>query len=258
MNDEISSVNSRQTDIKKDQILVMRLPADTVIMDGANVDIDKLPDSLWSAQIRAAMAPLTEVQEPGQPRPVANVLPEQAIRPRKHRRFRWVHAINITFVIFVTLTAVVPAALSSFFGIAIYASNTNSPGAKIYRNDLMISKIMPVNELNTNDVLLLHNDNTWALEVRQVVSRTLIGEMSTLATSNGINTTENDSYTIGNLTRIHKVIQVVPAMGYWLSIFTSVLAKIGVGLILIALNVSVQVLRARRRRRLQVPSRKAM
>lgn len=168
-------------------------------------------------------------------------------RRRKHRT-HWVRLLNIAFIVFVTLTAVVPALLSSTLGIAIYAATADAPDAEIFHGDLMITKIMPASNLVSNDVLLLHNDYTWNLEIRRVIDTSPVGDMVKITTSDGIDQNSTDAYTVKRSTNMHKVVRVIPMFGYWLKSLTSVPAKILGGIIVIAVNVAFQIRRSRKRR----------
>lgn len=156
--------------------------------------------------------------------------------------------LNFAFIIFVTLTALIPALLSSILGIAIFASSTDAPDAKIYHGDLMISQIMPAIKLVGNDVLLLHNDYSWDTEIRRVISISTVGSLVKITTSDGVDQNSVDSYTVKQSTKMHKVTRIVPMFGYWLTILTSVLAKIVGGFVLIAINLTVQIQRSRKLR----------
>ncbi len=245
MNENVFPFSPQQGGKKGDRILILRLPQDSVVLEAASMEIDEKTDSLTATHVEALTSPFENASEFG----VSHQSPQAPrMRRRTRRRANWVRLINIAFIVFVTLTVITPVLLSSTLGIAIYASNTDAHDAKIHLGDLMISEIKPVIELNDNDVLLLHNEYTWQREIRRVISKSVDGNMVKLTTSDGIDETSTDSYTVKHSTRIHKVIRVVPMFGYWVTILTSVPAKILVGLAVIAMNLTVQIRRARRLR----------
>lgn len=246
MNENVFPFNSPKSDKKRDRILIVRLSEGSEVLEAASTDIDEKSESLSAKGLRKLTTPFShdsnlgiEQQGPGS---------GHILHRRKRRKTNWVRLLNIAFIVFVTLTAVIPALLSSVLGIAIFASTTDAPDARIFHGDLMISKIMPASELVSNDVLLLHNDYTWDLEIRRVIDDSPVGNMVKITTSDGIDQNSTDAYTVKNSTSMHKVIRVVPMFGYWLKSLTSVPAKILGGIVVIAINVAVQIRRSRKHR----------
>lgn len=251
MNENVFPFNSPLNPKKRDRILIVRLPEGSEVLEAASMDIDQKSESLSASQIRALTSPFSHDSDLGTNRQRAGTVdspPGQRTRRRKRRKTNWVRLFNIAFIVFVTLTALIPAFLSSVLGIAIFASSTDAPDAKIYHGDMMISQIMPAINLAGNDVLLLHNDYTWDMEIRRVISISTIGNMVKITTSDGVDQNSVDSYTVKQSTRMHKVTRIVPMFGYWLKILTSVPAKILGGFVLIAINLTAQIQRSRRLR----------
>jgi len=217
---------------KKGQTLVIYLPEGAVIIDRSDVAAGSLPADVATEHIR-----FDKTQE-------------QVKHHVREQHLDWLHVFNIAFIAFIALVALFPTLLSTFFGTAIYASSSSSAQASIYRGDLMVSKIIPASELNLGDVLLLRNEFSWDFEVRQVtVSSTSIdGELTTIATETETGAASSDSYVIDSATLVHKITSVIPKLGDATIILTSIAAKIGIGVSLLALNVVVQLRRARRRR----------
>lgn len=250
MNENVFPFNPQQGGKKGDRVLIVRLSEGSDVLEAASMEIDEKTDSLLARHPKTVTTPFPQNSESNrdpQHGGTANA-PKGHFQRRKRRRTNWVRLINIAFIVFVTLTVITPVLLSSTLGIAIYASNTDAHDAKIHFGDLMISEIKPVIELNTNDVLLLHNEYTWQREIRRVISKSADGDMVKLTTSDGIDETSTDSYTVKHSTRIHKVTRVVPMFGYWLMILTSVPTKILVGLAVIVMNLTFQIRKARRLR----------
>lgn len=245
MNENVFPFNPQEAGKKGDRILILRLPQDSVVLEAASMEIDEKTDSLKATHMEALTSPFADASD----LEVSRQSPQaRRMRRRKGHRTNWVRLINVTFIVCVTLTVITPVLLSSMLGIAIYASNTDAHDARIHVGDLMISEIKPVIELNGNDVLLLHNEYTWQREIRRVISKSVDGDMVKLTTSDGIDETSTDSYTVKHSTRIHKVTRVVPMFGYWVTFLTSVSTKILVGLAVIAMNLTIQIRRARRLR----------
>jgi hypothetical protein len=271
MSDEnIAPAKSQEnTDNQKIQKLVIYLPEGSVILDRTNMEHGELPDEILDYTKSASSATVVQpIQIPisEQPRIGGNkevpqfdipvpAQPGLAAIGREHGRHRrghypsnWMHVTNITFVTIITAAALIPGALATFFGIAIYAANTNLSNAAIERGDLMISKVLPVFELKANDVLLLHDNYAWNLQVRQVVTSTMAADSTTLVTTDGGNASGTSTATIQSATLIHKVTSIVPQLGYWVMVLTSTIMKISIGIVLIALNVFFYRRKVRRRR----------
>jgi hypothetical protein len=217
---------------KKGQTLVIYLPEGSVIIDRSDVSSGSMPSDVTSENMRLNLAP-----EPN----------------RKHVREQqldWLHVFNITFIAFIALVALFPTLLLTLFGTAIFASNSSSAQTSIYRGDLMVSKLIPVSESHVGDVLLLRNEFSWEFEVRQVTisSTSIADDSTTIATETETGAASSDSYILDSHTRVHKITNVIPKLGDVTIILTSIAAKIGIGISLLALNVFVQFRRTRRRR----------
>lgn len=217
---------------KKGQTMVIYLPEGAVIIDRSNVTSGFLPADVATEHIH-----IDKTHEP-----VKQHVREQSLD--------WLHIFNISFIAFIALVALFPTLLSTFFGTAIYASSSSSAQASIYRGDLMVSKIIPASESHVGDVLLLRNEFSWEFEVRQVTisSTSIADDSTTIATESETGATSSDSYVLDSHTRVHKIASVIPKLGDATIILTSIAAKIGIGISLLALNVVVQFRRARRRR----------
>lgn len=233
MSDEGAAPESiRQKVGKKGQKMVIYLPEGAVIIDRSDVTSESLPVDVATENLS-----FDRTREP----------------VKQHLRghhLDWLHIFNILFIAFIALVALFPTFLSTVFGIAIYASKSNSAQASIYRGDLMISKIVPASELKLGDVLLLRNEFSWNFEVRQVtVSSTPVGgKVTTIATETKEGSASSDSYVLDSTTPVRKITSVIPKLGDATIILTSIAAKIGIGVSLLALNVFVHFRRARRRR----------
>lgn len=217
---------------KKGQTMVIYLPEGAVIIDRSDVASGSLPADVTTENIR--------FDKPREP--IKQHVREQSLD--------WLHIFNISFIAFIALVALFPTVLSTFFGTAIYASSSSSAQASIYRGDLMVAKIIPASESHLGDVLLLRNEFSWEFEVRQVTisSTSVADDSTTIATETETGAASSDSYVLDSHTRVHKITSVIPKLGDATIILTSIAAKIGIGISLLALNVVVQFRRARRRR----------
>lgn len=246
MNENVLPFNTQKNDKKQERILIVRLSEGSEVLEAASMDIDEKSENLSAKNLRKLATPFSH--HPNSEIGRQSHTSGQILHRRKKRKTNWVRLLNIAFVVFVTLTAVIPALLSSALGIAIYAATSDAPDAKIFHGDLMLTKIMPANNLANNDVLLLHNDYTWNLEIRRVMDVSPVGDLVKITTSDGIDQSSTDAYTVKKSTSMHKVTRVVPMFGYWLKSLTSVPAKILGGVVVIAVNVVVQIRRSRKRR----------
>lgn len=246
MNENVLPFNSQRNGKKNERILIVRLSEGSEVLEAASIDVDEKSESLSARSLRKLATPFSP--DPDSEIARQGHVPGRLMHRQRRRKTNWVRLLNIAFVVFVTLTAVIPALLSSALGIAIYAATSDAPDAKIFHGDLMITKIMPASNVANNDVLLLHNDYTWNLEIRRVMEVSPVGDLVKITTSDGIDQSSTDAYTVKTSTSMHKVTRVVPMFGYWLKSLTSVPAKILGGFVVIAVNVAVQIRRSRRRR----------
>lgn len=246
-NEDSHPNNLQKNDAEKSRTLVIHLPEGSAMFNGTNMHVDKLNNNLFHDGIEKFMTPLPPFS--GEGHAALNGLPEPDINGGKKYRVTWMHATNIFFVVFVTLTALFPAFLSQFFGIAIFASNTNVPNAQIHRNDILISKVVPAQEVSSPDIILLHGYYSWAIQIRKIVATSISADSMTIESVDGIHPNVIDSYTLDKATPIHVVLRKFPRVGYTLIIFTSVLAKILGGLVLIIVNLLYHLRKARKRSR---------
>ncbi len=164
------------------------------------------------------------------------------------RRLNWVHGLNTLLVTYIVLVSVLPAVLSSFFGVAIYASKVAHPGASIASGDLMVCKQLAASDLKVNDVVLLRNGNTWRLDPRQVVSRTSDASLSTVTTASTAGQASNTTLSMANTSEVYKVSTIVPKLGYVPMILSDTITKVIGALLILVLNLMVHYRRSRRRR----------
>lgn len=164
------------------------------------------------------------------------------------RRISWIHGINTLLVTYIILVSVLPAMLSSFFGIGVYASKVSHPYASISAGDLMITRQLLARDLRVNDVLLVRNADTWRLDARQVTARTkdATGTILTTVSTRGQSSTRQ--FSMSDTSKVFKVSTIVPKLGYVPMILSSTLTKVLGGLFVLFLNVRVHFQRSRRRR----------
>jgi hypothetical protein len=167
---------------------------------------------------------------------------------RRRRKINWVHGINTFLVIYLLLVAIVPAVLSSAFGVAIYASKTSRPGALIAKGDLMVCTELPASKLKANDVLLVRDGNSWRLDARQVTSNTINGGISTITTASTGGVAIDKTYVVPQNSGSYVVSRVIPKLGYAAIILSSTYAKVIGGLFILILNLTVHYRRSRKRR----------
>lgn len=196
-----------------------------------------------------------ELDSINRPRPAARLIATPAQAPhvrrmhfRKRRQLNWVHGVNTFFVTFIVLVSVVPAILSSFYGVAIYASRAPHPGASIAQGDLMVSHVMPASGLKANDVVLVRDGNTWQLDVRQVTSNTTGSGISTLTTESTGGLAIDKTYAMPADTKVYQVLTIVPKLGYVPMYVASTVIKVFGGLFILILNLTIHYRRSRQRR----------
>ncbi len=168
---------------------------------------------------------------------------------RKRRQLNWVHGINTLFVAFVVVVSLIPAILSSVYGVAIYASKAPHPSAMIATGDLIVSRALNAADLKVNDVILVRDANTWRLDVRQVMSSTSSSGMTTVATMTTGGTATEKSYTMQTGADSFKVSTIIPKLGYVSMFLASTLVKVLGGFLILLLNLIVHYRRSRRRLR---------
>jgi hypothetical protein len=176
-------------------------------------------------------------------------LPLKQVHLRRRYEIHWLHWLNLTYIVTIALVTFVPGVLSSLFGLGIFVAKTGDLNASINRGDIMITKTMPIFELAANDVFLIRNPNTWNLSIREVASKSMKADMTTISTLGRGGTGRTEVATVKSLTAIHRVMSVIPRLGFGLMGLTSILVKVTISLWLIGINLFVHWRRARSRAR---------
>lgn len=170
------------------------------------------------------------------------------VHVRRRRRLNWVHGVNTLLVAYLLLVAIAPSIMSSAFGAAIYASNTDHPGALIAKGDLMVCTVLPAANLKVNDVLLVRDGNSWRLDARQVTSVSTSGALTTVNTGSTGGAAVEKTYVLPNDGGSYKISRVIPKLGYVSMVLSSTITKVLGGLFILILNLVVHFRRLRRRR----------
>lgn len=167
---------------------------------------------------------------------------------KKEHHIHWMHTVNVSFVAFITILALLPGTLATFFGVSLYSAHRSNFAGAIHKGDLMITRLTPISQLRTDDLILVRQSSTWTPEVRKVKQIS--------ATSNGLSTSitsETDkgvssSSTISNNSNsiAHKVTRVVPSAGTIQDALNSIYVRVGIGLFLLSLNLFGNVRRRAR------------
>lgn len=280
------SAEQIEAENKNGQMLVIYLPEGSVIVDRTDVDLTKAPHKIVERTITAP-SPEANVEEPPKAstipmQPTLQEVVQLAVqevmqtngkssntsaltegdefaRPtprrthsihlrRRRRRINWVHVLNLSLISYIVLVSILPAVLSSFFGVAIYASKVSHPGASIAAGDLMICQEMRASDVKVNDVVLVRDGNTWRLDARQVTSKTSGATESTINTASTSAVANSKTYVMSNTSQVYKVSTIVPKLGIVPMILASTVVKVLGALFALILNLSVHYRRARRRR----------
>lgn len=225
-------------DSKRGQMMLIYLPEGAVIVDRGEVAAGSAPEQ--------KIFPHTEAPAVTQSPSHSRRRVEHIVLRRRHK-IDWVHNINIAFTSFVALVAVLPWIITTVFGFSVFGAKTSSPALDIARGDLVISHAMPVNRVNSGDVILLRNNNTWNLQLRQVTSKTTTGNTTTLITNSGKTTPMKDVFTVNNNSYVHYCSTYIPYFGYFTIFFTSIVLKTLVVVGVMTLNLVVYIQRRRGR-----------
>jgi hypothetical protein len=196
-------------------------------------------------------APVSKNSTPHAAAPTASAADYKGVRRvhvRRRRRINWVHGINTFLVVYLLLIAIVPAVLSSAFGMAIYASKSSHPGALIAMGDLMVCTELPASKLKVNDVLLVRDGNSWRLDARQITSNTTSGSLSTITTASMGGVAIDKTYVLPKNSSSYVVSRVIPKLGYAGIVLSSTIAKVVGGLFILILNLTLHYRRSRKRR----------
>lgn len=246
---------------KNGQMLVIHLPEGSVIVDRTEVNQETVPPqpmhSTLQEVVQLAVREVMQVNGAPTSSPQSTSSPNVLPRTRRHNyrnhpprrlRLNWVHGINTLFVAYIALVLVLPAILSSFFGLSIYASKVAHPGVSISSGDLMICRVVPAVGLKVNDVVLVRDGNIWRLDVRQITSNSSDATNSTITTASTSGTPTTKTFVMPIVSSMYKVSSIVPKLGYVLIFFGATITKVIGALFILILNMTVHSRRVRRRR----------
>lgn len=225
-------------DSKQGQMMLIYLPEGAVIVDRGEMTNGHVPP-----QIGAQQSPSTE---PARKMSTRRQPVEHIVLRRRHK-MDWVHTINIAFTFFVALVSIMPWLIAAIFGISVFGVKTSTPALDISRGDLIVSHALSADRVMVGDVVLLRDNNTWNLEIRQVTTRTSAGATTTIATNSGASTPTRSVLSLANATSVHYCSSYIPFFGYFVMIFSSIALKILVVVSVLLLNVTVYFRRRRAR-----------
>jgi hypothetical protein len=166
---------------------------------------------------------------------------------RRRQGVDWLHTMNVIFATYIAAVTIVPLALSSLIGITLFSSKTNNAGLTITRGELMVAHSTSVNRLIPGDIILLRDKNSWNLQVRQLVSTSANGNLTSVFTNAGVDGTVSDVTTIDSSSSVRKVTSSIPFFGYVVTIFGTIFVKFWAAMIVLALNIGHMYRRRRRR-----------
>lgn len=236
--EQLTSFQMPPIDSKRGQMMLIYLPEGAVIVDRANVEAGNAPEQ--KAAPKAAAPEIFRSDAYGQRRV------EHIVLRRRHRT-DWVHSFNIVFASYVGLVAILPWMITALFGVSIFGTKSGTPGLGMARGDLIISHVMPAERAQTGDVILLRNNNSWNLQVRQITSKTTTGNSTTLITNAGGTTSMSDVFTLNNSENVHYGSTYIPYLGYIVIFFTSIYVKAATVAAILAMNLLVYLRRRRSR-----------
>ena len=282
----INPENSPEVANKKGQMLVIYLPEGSVIVDRTDMNLPEAPNEIVE---QVAKEPEKVISEPEVKKPVAQEIPPtlhevvqiavqaalqitgqtsnqppkvEAAAPmlarghhvRKRRKMNWVFRINTAYVIFLLLVTIVPSMMNNVLNLAIYSSKLPHTGVSINKGDLIETRLTPAIYLKESDVLLIRNETSWFLDIRQVTSSTSSGGMTTINTAATAGPTNPEAYVVSDTSKVYKVARVVPGLGYTQMVLASTPAKVLGGLFILGLNLLEHRRRGRRRQEQRKPS----
>lgn len=230
-------------DSKKGQMMLIYLPEGAVMVDRGEMTSGNVPPQFSGQPIGATPSRSTGPVSRGrsQRRPLEHIV------LRRRHKIDWVHTINVAFTSFVALTSILPWLVTAVFGISAFGVTTSVPALNVSRGDLVVAHVLSVDRVVAGDVLLLRDNNTWNLKIRQVTTKTSAGDTTTIATNSGVSTPTEDVLTLANATSVRYCSSYVPFFGYLVMIFASIALKTLVVVSVLILNVVVYFHRRRTR-----------
>lgn len=231
-------------DSKRGQMMMIYLPEGAVIVDRGEVTGGTVqsqsggqsPDATQSAGADSVSSGTL-----GQSREVEGIV------LRRRHKIDWVHSLNIAFASFVALVSIAPWIITVVFGISYFGAKMDIPAMGVHRGDLIVSHILPVDRVVVGDVILLRNDNTWNLQLREVISIATTGKSTTITTSGSQSASASNVIHFNNASKVRHGTSVIPFFGYFYLFLTSIALEAFVVASVLILNVVVYFRRRRAR-----------
>ena len=125
--------------------------------------------------------------------------------------------INVAFLALVLLAMVLPALMTSYFGLSANTVVSGSMRPDIEPGDVIIAKQKVSSDVRIGDVVIFLDRKTWEVQAHRVISKKLDKGILTFTTQGDANNEPDSPFEIGASAPLRTSSIVIPNIGYTLS-----------------------------------------
>ncbi len=145
--------------------------------------------------------------------------------------------INVAFLLLVLLAMVMPALLTSYFGLSANTVVSGSMRPDIEPGDVIIAKQKVSADVRLGDVVIFLDRKTWEVQAHRVISKKLDKGIFTFTTQGDANSEPDSPFEIGSSAPLRTSSVVIPNIGYTLSAMQRSDVRIFIGFALLGIMV---------------------
>jgi signal peptidase len=129
--------------------------------------------------------------------------------------------LNVTFLVLVITAMVLPAVLTSYFGLSAHTVVSGSMEPKIQPGDVIVASQKTSADVNVGDVVIFLDRKSWQVQAHRVINKSLKGNVFTFTTKGDANTDSDGPFEIINSAALRTSSLVIPNIGYAIDSFQS-------------------------------------
>jgi signal peptidase len=145
--------------------------------------------------------------------------------------------INVAFLLLVLLAMVMPALLTSYFGLSANTVVSGSMRPDIEPGDVIIAKQKVSADVRIGDVVIFLDRKTWEVQAHRVIAKKLENGIFTFTTQGDANSEPDSPFEIGASAPLRTSSAIIPNVGYTLSAMQRSDVRIYTGIALLAIMV---------------------
>lgn len=142
--------------------------------------------------------------------------------------------LNIKFLAIVIFAMVMPAVLTSYFGLSAHTVVSGSMEPGIEPGDVIVATQKKSTEVKVGDVVIFLDKKSWEIQAHRVVDKSIKNNVITFTTKGDANADADGPFEIGNSAPLRTSSLVIPNVGYLLNSLQQNQIRLATGFALLA------------------------